>query len=108
MKIAGLKIRKTDQFWANCWWNKKNKNFITDLVDENDFFNYVDYIDDCKVSFEKESLLFQSMSSLSEKVSEIKKQKEASQLTPSHGSKPIRFSWEKKKNLSQFVSEPEV
>lgn len=37
------------------------------------------------------------MSSLSEKVSEIKKQKEASQLTPSHGSKPIRFSWEKKK-----------
>ena len=49
------------------------------------------------------------MSSLSEKVSEIKKQKEASQLTPSHGYKPIRFSHEKKKkNLNQFVSEPEV
>lgn len=31
---------------------KNNEGFITDLVDEVEFLNYVDYINDCKVSFD--------------------------------------------------------
>ena len=32
---------------------KNDNGFITDLIDEADFINYVDYIDDCQISFEK-------------------------------------------------------
>lgn len=30
---------------------KNNPDYITDLVDENLFLSYIDYIDECKVSF---------------------------------------------------------
>ena len=32
---------------------RTNNEFITDLIDEVQFINYVDYIDECKKSFEK-------------------------------------------------------
>ena len=31
---------------------KNNQDFITDLVDENEFINYVEFIDNCQTSFD--------------------------------------------------------
>lgn len=41
---------------VNCL--KTNEDFITDLIDKNEFLDYVDFIDDAKSSFEKSKQMF--------------------------------------------------